>query len=343
MSRFTSPLAEIAPPLDTRFWDQDIYGCEAVLVLKAALECSLFDILEEAPHTAAEIAAVLGGGLKKTAAFLDALTALAYLEKRGESYRLSPAAEIFLRCDSVHNIRDLLQSRFSRFQELQQISRRLREPDEGEEGRGWDAAKAVRFTRIMAQSAVSSGSIRSAARRIARDPAFRRARRMLDLGCSHGLYTASLCLLNHDLQAVLFDRPEVLQLTQRYLERYRLGGRVEYRGGDFNTDPLGDGYDLVFASHVFYRSPEIFIPVLQKICQSLKPGGLLYLQHRYLNLDRSSPAPAVLYYCTRVLLSPSFYVATLPEAVAGLQRAGFTVTSIRRSRRSGNTLLRARR
>jgi SAM-dependent methyltransferase len=343
MPRFTSRLAEIAPPLNTHFLEQDFCSCEAILLLQAALECGIFDILGEAALTSGELATALGGDPQKTAAFLDALAALACLEKTGESYRLSPAAGLYLRRDSAHSICELLQSRFSRLKQLQQAGRKLLQPAAAEEEREQDAAEAFRFTRIMAQSAVSSGSIRSAVRRIARDPAFGRARRMLDLGCSHGLYAAALCLLNRDLQAVLFDRTGVLQLTRRYLERYRLGCRVEYRGGDFNTDPLGEGYDLVFASNVFYRSPELVIPVLEKIRQSLKPGGLFYLQHRYLNRDRSSPAPAALYYCTRILLSPSFYVATLPEAVAGLQQAGFTVTSICRSRRTGNTLLRARR
>lgn len=334
--------AELAPPLNTRFLERDFQGCEAILLLHLALECGLFELIGGAALTAGEAAAALGGDLKKIAALLDALAALTYLEKAGESYRLSPAAALFLRRRSKHHIGELLQARFSRLQQLQEAGRKLLEPAaHGEQGQRDDGA-ILRFTRHMAQSAVSSGSIGSAARQIARDPAFKQARRMLDLGCSHGLYAAALCLLNRELRAVLYDRPAVLPLTRRCVGRCGLGGRIEYRGGDFNSDPLGKGYDLVFASNILYRTPEQILPLLKKVYRSLLPGGLLYLQHRYLDRGRISPVPAVLYHSTRALRMPSFYVATLPEAVAGLQRAGFTVTALHRSRRTGNTLLRAR-
>ncbi len=343
MLKHDQRFSEIAPSLSTCFLEQYLFGYEATLLLRIALECGVFDIIGGAALTAGELAMSLGGDLTKTAAFLDALASLACLVKKGESYRLSPAAGLFLRRNSAHSACDLLQARFNRLQKMQNAGWELFGPPSSRAKTGQGAAGDFSFTRIMAQSAVSSGNIAAVARRVARDPDFGRARLMLDLGCSHGLYTAALCLLNKDLHAVLYDRPGVLRLTRGFLERCRFGERVEYRSGDFNVDSIGHGYDLVLASNVFYRSPDQSIPVLKKICQSLKPGGLLYLQHRYLDSGRISPAPAALYYCTRVLRMPGFYVATLSEAVDWLRQAGFNPTSIHRSRRTGNTLLRARK
>ncbi len=337
-----SMLAEIVPLPNLRPLGENIFGCEALLLLKTALESGIFDVLGESGRSSGALATVLGDDSRRRTAFLDALVSLGYLEKEGESYRLSPSSSLYLRRDSKHSVYGLLRSRFARLQRLHNIVPILREPLSPGSKEPRDEEDLLPFTGLMAQSAVSSGAIGPVVRKIARDPAFRDARKMIDLGCSHGLYTAALCLLNKTMQAVLFDRPGVLQLTRRYLESFPFEDRLEYRGGDFYTDPLGENYDLAFASNVFYRSSGKVAPLLLKIHRALKPGGVLYLQHRYLKRDRSAPAPAALYYCTRVLLSPSFYVSTLPEALADLQQAGFAITSIHRSKRTGNTLLRAR-
>ena len=50
--------------------------------------------------------------------------------------------------------------------------------------------------------------------------------------------------------------------------------RVEALGGDFNRDPIGEGYDLVFTSNSLQFAHEIN-NVVKKIYEALNPGGVL--------------------------------------------------------------------
>lgn len=102
-------------------------------------------------------------------------------------------------------------------------------------------------------------------------PEFRQARRLLDLGGGHGLYAIAFSQKNPDLNAIIFDLPEVTVVTRDYIRRYMAQGRVSTHEGDFFQDPLGSGYDIIFSS----SNPSGKMPALiPKILEALNPGGL---------------------------------------------------------------------
>jgi hypothetical protein len=46
------------------------------------------------------------------------------------------------------------------------------------------------------------------------------------------------------MSGVIFDQPDVVKVAQAFIEEYGINGRMEVMGGDYMTDPIGDGYDL---------------------------------------------------------------------------------------------------
>ncbi len=317
--------------------DRLISGYERAMLLRAALSCGLFKLLAGKEMSTAQVAAALGWDRLKTGVFLDALAALTLLQKKEKHYCLSPLAQCFLDPKSPYCTQELLELKFTRIAGLSALPHKMCKGAAAAS----DAVEPSLFTRVMAQSALWQGSIAALARLMARDPAFRRAGSLLDLGCSHGLYSVALCRLNPRLTATVFDRPEVLPYTKQYLAKFALGRRIIFQAGDFYRRPIGGQYDLALASHVFYRPLEQVEPVYRSLARVIVPGGVLYLQHHYLDDSRTAPAQAALFHFTRLVVVPSFYVSTLSETATQLKGAGFILTRVFRSRRGGATVLRA--
>jgi hypothetical protein len=113
---------------------------------------------------------------------------------------------------------------------------------------------------------------------------FPSARRLLDLGGGHGLYSIAFCNKNPLLEAVVFDLPPVTDVTQDFISRYR-ADRVTVQPGDFFTDPLGTGYDIVFSS----SNPGGKVPsLIPKIAAALNDGGL-YINKQALDDSQQDP------------------------------------------------------
>jgi SAM-dependent methyltransferase len=99
-------------------------------------------------------------------------------------------------------------------------------------------------------------------------------RRLLDIGGSHGLFTLELCRRYPRFESTIFDLSAALSETADHIARYALGDRVRTQAGDFYTDPLGSGYDIVLTLRFLHDHPDYKIKVLlRKIYEALVPGG----------------------------------------------------------------------
>ncbi len=324
---------------------------EASHLMMFALKKEVFDLLEHG-RTAGELAEMLGFDTRKTKAFLDALAAIGLLEKGGlakngdGTYRLSSLSALYLKSSSPFCSRELLERRFARLLSPRELEVSLSRPSEGSsvQRSGPNPAKKdpLLFTRIMVQHARGSGNLSKLTHLVCRHPRFFQARRMLDLGGGHGLYAAALCRINPELEGVVFDFPEIVEVARRYIAKTKLESRITTRGGDFYSDFPGEGYQIVLAVNAIHRSPEILRDVLEKVFLSLDSGGVLYLQHRYLNRSRTAPRKAALFYFNRILEVDSFYLPTLREAREAGEKAGFHLTGLFRYG-GGDTCLRLER
>ncbi len=122
----------------------------------------------------------------------------------------------------------------------------------------------------MAENAMT-GRLQHTIRSIVSLPEFLHARRMLDLGGGHGLYAIALASLKHDLNCIVFDLPEVIDVTCDYIIANDMDEQVKVLSGDFFTDNFGSGYDIIFSSSNPSGKNVHMIP---KIYDALNPGGL---------------------------------------------------------------------
>ena len=108
------------------------------------------------------------------------------------------------------------------------------------------------------------------------------ARRLLDLGGSHGLHSIAFCRAHPGLSAVVIDHASALTGTAATIEAAGLSGRIELRPGDLHEEEWGDGYDAVLLLSVAHNHTAAEnARVIERIGQALRPGGLLVI-HEYL-------------------------------------------------------------
>jgi predicted O-methyltransferase YrrM len=157
---------------------------------------------------------------------------------------------------------------------------------------------------------------------IAGVPGFSDCRSMLDLGGGPAVNAMAVVQAGDRLRAVVFDRPDIARMARRYIATYGFEDRVTTIGGNYLTDSLGDGYDLIMITDTLYYSDSEIDPVLEKCRCALNPGGMLVGIHAVLTHDRTRPASLVLGLLTETMTGQ----ARMPESgfLAGaLRRCGF--------------------
>jgi SAM-dependent methyltransferase len=118
------------------------------------------------------------------------------------------------------------------------------------------------------------------------------ARRLLDLGGSHGEHSIAFCRLYPELSAVLVDHASALTETESTLQRAGMAHRITLTAGDLREAAWGEGYDVVlFLCVVHNQTPEENRRTVRRIAEVLRPGGVLVI-HEYPHDAPSSPFDA---------------------------------------------------
>ena len=99
---------------------------------------------------------------------------------------------------------------------------------------------------------------------------------------------------------------------------------IEFREGNFLSDPIGSGYDLVFISHIchsFSEKENRFI--IEKARDALNNGGKIAIQEFYIENNRTSPAPSALFSINMLVNTESGRCYSPQEIKGWLSEAGF--------------------
>jgi SAM-dependent methyltransferase len=120
--------------------------------------------------------------------------------------------------------------------------------------------------------------------------------RLLDLGGGPGTYAVHFCLRYPRLRATVFDRPGTEKFARSTFERFGLGERLDFVGGDFLDSSLPGGFDAVWLSQVLHgEGPAEAARLVGRGADSLTPGGLLAVQEFIVDDGRQGPAMSTLF------------------------------------------------
>jgi len=128
--------------------------------------------------------------------------------------------------------------------------------------------------------------------------------------------------LKPELEVVLFDLPQVTEISKEYLEQYGMSNKIKFIAGDFTEDDIGNGYDIVFVSDVTISG------ILKKVYDALNENGVLIYRRWTINDDRTSPLTSVLFDFMLAMMRSEHRVYTLGEYIHLLEDTGFSITQI---------------
>ena len=107
---------------------------------------------------------------------------------------------------------------------------------------------------------------------------FDRHHRLLDVGGGEGRFLCSVGARAPHLQLTLFDLPAVAERAKARFATAGLAQRAKAVGGNFLSDPLPTGFDIVTLVRVIHDHDEQrALTILRSIYQALPPGGTLLL------------------------------------------------------------------
>jgi SAM-dependent methyltransferase len=127
------------------------------------------------------------------------------------------------------------------------------------------------------------------------------------------------------MRATVFDLPHVLPLTRQYIASEGLTDRVEARPGNYHTDDLGEGYDLVFLSAILHsNSPDENRTLIAKCARALNPGGRVAVQEFIVDEDRTAPPFAALFALNMLVGTAAGDTFTESEVAGWMADAGLS-------------------
>ncbi len=303
-------------------------GTTKAWILAIAIELKLFDVTVE-KKSALEIAVTLGTHGANTALFLNALCSLDLLEKENGAYINTPLSDAFLVKGAACYLGQFLilgdQWNFNTKEEMKDcILNGPKPPKLDFDDMGKLFAPYVKPMRNFARAGVSQ----LLAKQICKLPAFMEMKKMLELGGAHGMDCIAMTQKNPSLNGVIFDKPAVIEVTREIIADHKMEDRVTTMEGDYGTDPLGSGYDLIYAKATLSLFKDDLNPLFKKIYDALNPDGYLVSVHDGLTNESTRPADMVISWLPTGLssLDLSFDRDVIPDAML---QAGFKTVKIK--------------
>jgi predicted O-methyltransferase YrrM len=289
-------------------------------VFLSAAELDLFTLLTPAALPAREVAGRLGAETRGLTILLDALSAMGLLDKQGELYQCSFPASRFLSADAPDSVLPMvlhMAGLWRRWSGLTSIVRRAQVSDQVTASfRDVDELSAF----IGAMDVIA----KPLAARIVADVHHGPSRALLDVGGASGTYTIAFLQAAPEMKATLFDKPEVIEIARRHLQKAGILDRVSLVPGDFYRDQLPAGHDLAFISAIIHQnSPEQNVSLFRNVFRSLNRGGRVVIRDHVMEPDRTRPKEGALFAVNMLVSTPAGRTYTYDEIKACLEQAGF--------------------
>lgn len=278
MANDRQPLMNLRFPAGVGPLDNILEGYQRYQAVLAALDFGLFDFLDrKGAGDRNEIAEGIGINGIFSRDFLSILVEAGLVSINGERYRNTQATMDFLLPGSPFYQGDVIRN-VARNTSWNNLATTLARKEFSQGNGGVSNAPSPSFISALGQKALR-GELQSVTQTVFGWKGFQKARRILDVGGGHGLYTIALCQVNPELRAVVLDQAGVVETARSYIANHGLDDRITAETGDICADSIGSGYDIVLISHLLYKFRKNLEPIFETVYDSLNPGGLFVSNH----------------------------------------------------------------
>lgn len=123
-----------------------------------------------------------------------------------------------------------------------------------------------------------------------------KVKQVLDVGGGSGAYAMAFVMAKKGITATVFDLPNVVPITEKYIKKEKLTTLVNTIKGDYHTDSFPKKQDLVFLSAIVHiNSIKENEKLLKKVSKSLNKGGYVVIQDHVMQENRVNPPAGALF------------------------------------------------
>jgi len=303
---------------------QIAWGYAAPLILEAALNHRVFDLLDGAPQTVDELAARSGASARGLTALLNALVGLEFLAKRGGRYALTPESAAFLvstkpayRGGMARHLTHQILPQWMQLTEVVRTGRPAVAGNQQEEGQKFFAE----FVEGLFPLSYNAAQVLGAHLGI---PKATSPISVLDIGAGSGVWGIALAHQSPQVTIRAVDWPAVLKVTQKLARQHGVADRLRTVAGDLLEADFGSGHRVATIGHILHsEGRDRSRRLLRKTFDVLAPGGTVVISEFLPNEDRTGPPLPLIFAVNMLLHTEAGDTFTFAEIAGWLQEAGF--------------------
>ena len=301
-------------------------------VLLSAVELGVFTQLAKGPLDVEALRTQLGLHPRSARDFFDALVALGMLERRGQKYANTDAADLFLdraKPSYLGGILEMANARLYKFWGSLTEGLRSGQPqNEAKEGGNFftalyaDPVKLEGFLKAMTGLSLGAGRV------IAKKFPWKQHRTFVDVGCAQGGVPAQVALAHSHLTGGGMDLPVVQPIFEAYVRDQGLAGRLKFHPGDFFKDSLPNA-DVIIMGHILHdwdRDEKYML--LKKAYEALPKGGALIVHESLIDDERRTNALGLLMSLNMLIETPGGFDFTGADCRKWMNEVGFRKTRV---------------
>lgn len=303
-------------------------------IILTAIELNLFTEIGNARKTSKEVAQSLNVNERALDRLMNALCVLGLLEKRYNEFANTPFSLKYLVKGKPDYLPGLLHTahlwnNWTHLTEVVKVGKPLRIPSIRQRSSEW----------LKAFIAAMNDRAKNIASSIISLLDLKNVKKILDVGGGSGAYSIAFVKAAPDIEATIFDLPEVIPITKNYISKEGMERKINLISGDYNKDKLPAGYDLIFLSSIIHsNSPESNKSLLKKCAASLNANGQIVIQDFIINENRTKPPQAVFFAINMLVSTEAGDTYTELEIRKWLQEANIS-DIIRRDTKFNTTLI----
>lgn len=238
----------------------------------AATRLGVFESMSSQAATVTEVAARCGTDPTATQKLLVALAGCGYLHRRFDLYSLTAIARTWLLVESPASLVDAVLFEYDTINLMDHVEDYVRTGRTIDIHRHMTGDRWTLYQRSM--RALAGQSAQEVAESV---PMPCGATDMIDVGGSHGHYSAALCRRHDGLRAVVLDLPEAVRVAAPLLATEKMGSRLTHLAADALSHDFGvDAYDVILLSNLAHHfSAAQNVDLFRRLGLALRPRGVL--------------------------------------------------------------------
>jgi 2-polyprenyl-3-methyl-5-hydroxy-6-metoxy-1,4-benzoquinol methylase len=292
-------------------WLRQTSSFTASRIILTANNFRIFDHLVSPGKTAQALTKKISADERATELLLDSLVAIGLLQKSKDLYKNSPLTSRYLISGKPEYQGDILRHYSNLWDNWSGLDTVLKTGKPNRKSHDHEA-----FILGMHNLALLK------VKKVLAHLDLKGVKRVLDLGGGPGTYSMALAIKGKEV--TIMDFPETLKIAKRLFDKAGISKKITLLSGDFMSDEMGRGYDLIFISQILHAyDDEGCISLLKKCFQSLNPGGRVVVQEFTLDESKTSPFHGAIFAINMLVNTPGGRTYTPKEMSSWMKKTGF--------------------